>query len=80
MYQLTSGNGGALPMDANPVPPTPESALHDVQYEMNKIGFTLVTVDPAANTMLLEYYVMEPNSSSWSKESFTTLINGGFSH
>ncbi len=76
MYQLISGNGGALPLDANPVPPTPESALRDVQYEMNRMGFTLVTVDPAANTMLLEYYVMEPNSTSWSKESFSTLVNG----
>jgi len=76
MYQLTTGNGGALPMNSLPDPPAPEAALHDVQYELNRLGFTLVTVDPDANTMLLEYYVMGPGSSSWSVESFKTLITG----
>jgi hypothetical protein len=77
LYQLTAGNGGALPMDTAPDPPTPEAALHDVQAEQHKLGFTLVTVDPRANTLLLEYYVTSVDGADWSKEGFTTTIAGG---
>jgi hypothetical protein len=80
MVQLTAGNGGVFPMINLPDPPTPEAALHDVQYELSKPGFTLVTVDPDANTMLLEYYVMDMNTSVWSMESFKTLITGSSPH
>lgn len=76
MHQLTAGNGGAFPLDTAPDPPTPEPALHNVHAEQHKLGFTLVTVDPRANTMLLEYYVTSVNGSDWSKENFTTKITG----
>jgi hypothetical protein len=76
MYQLTTGNGGALPMNNVPDPPTPEAALHGVQCELNKPGFTLVTVDPDANTMLMEYYVASTSGSGWSKKPFTTRMVG----
>ena len=74
MYQLTAGNGGAYPMNNSPNPPTPEPSLHDVKYEMEKPGFTLVTV--TSNTMLLEYYVMDRDNYIWSKETFSTSIPG----
>ena len=76
MYQLTTGNGGAFPMDNVPDPPTPEAALHDVHAELYRPGFTLVTVDPDANTMLMEYYVTDTNGSGWSQEPFTTQMAG----
>lgn len=76
MYQLTAGNGGAFPMNTTPAPATPEAALHDVQAELNKPGFTLVTVDPDANTMTMEYYVTSMTGNGWSKESFTTTMTG----
>jgi hypothetical protein len=53
-----------------------EAAIHDVRYELTKVGFTLATVNPTANTMLMEYHVMDVNDSGWSKENFTTLIAG----
>ena len=80
MYQLIAGNGGAMAMNTLPDPPTPEGAFHLLNYEDNMPGFTLVTVDPDANTMLLEYYVMDMSDSSWSKESWTTLIAGPTAH
>ncbi len=76
MYQLTTGNGGAFPMNTTPSPPTPEAALHNVQSELTRPGFTLVTVDPDANTMLMEYYVTSMTGSGWWKKSFTTTITG----
>ena len=76
MYQLTTGNGGAFPMNSVPDPPAPEWALRDVHAELYKPGFTLVTVDPDANTMLMEYYVTDTNGSGWSQEPFTTLMAG----
>jgi hypothetical protein len=76
MYQLTAGNGGAFPMNTAPDPPAPESALHNVQSELNRPGFTLVTVDPDANTMLMEYYVTSMKGCGWSKEGFTTTMTG----
>lgn len=75
VYQLTAGNGGALPMDTQTVT-TNEAAIHDVKRELTKTGFTLATVNPTANTMLLEYYVMDATDGSWSEESFTTQIAG----
>jgi hypothetical protein len=75
IYQLTAGNGGALPMDSADVTAN-EAAIHDVNREISKLGFILATVNPGANTMLLEYYVMDRIDFSWSKESFTTQITG----
>ena len=76
MYQLTTGNGGAFPMNSAPDPPTPEAALHNVQSELTRPGFTLVTVDPEANTMLMEYYVTSMTGLGWSKKNFTTTMTG----
>ena len=53
-----------------------EAAMHDVSTELTKVGFTLVTVNPGANTMLMEYFVMNTTGSVWAKESFTTEIAG----
>ncbi len=79
VYQLTAGNGGALPMDTEDVT-TNEAAIHDVHRELTKVGFTLATVNPAANAMLLEYYVMDMADFSWSKMGFTTQIAGASPH
>ena len=76
MYQLTTGNGGAYPMNDIPNPATHEAAMHNVQTELFRPGFTLVTVDPDANTMLLEYYVTSTSGSGWSKKPFTTRMVG----
>jgi hypothetical protein len=76
VYQLTAGNGGALPMDTETVTVN-EAAIHDVKRELTRLGFTLATVKPTENVMLLEYYVMDVTDGSWSKESFTTEIAGG---
>jgi len=76
MYQLTAGNGGAYPMNNAPNPPTPEPALKGAQYELEKPGFTYVTVNPNTNKMLMEYYVMDRDDHTWSRESFTTEIPG----
>jgi hypothetical protein len=76
MYQLTAGNGGAFPMNDVPDPPVPEAAMHDVHAELSRPGFTLVTVDPDANTMLMEYYVTDTTGSGWSLEPFTTQMTG----
>lgn len=74
IYQLVAGNGGAFPL--NTKVGANEAAIHDVHSELTKVGFTLVTVNPEAGTMLMEYYVMDTADSSWSKESFTTEITG----
>ena len=76
MYQLTAGNGGVYPMDNGVNPPTPEPALKDTHYELEKPGFTLVTVNPNTNKMLLEYYVMDRADYTWTREIFTTEISG----
>jgi hypothetical protein len=76
MYQLTAGNGGAFPMNTEPNPPAPEAALHNAQFELSRPGFTLVTVDPDANTMVMEYYVTSMTGVGWSKKGFTTTIHG----
>jgi hypothetical protein len=78
IYQLTVGNGGAFPMQSANLTGN-EAAIHDVRHELTKVGFTLATIHPAANTMLLEYHVMDVNDFSWSKENFTTQIIG-YSH
>ncbi|MCX6149555.1 MAG: metallophosphoesterase [Ignavibacteriales bacterium] len=75
IYQLTVGNGGAFPMQSVDITGN-EAAIHDVRYELTKVGFTLATVNPTNNTMLLEYYVMDINDFTWSKESFTNQITG----
>jgi hypothetical protein len=73
IHQLVAGNGGAFPLNSEVL--SNEPALENVHSELTKVGFTLVTVSPEANTMLMEYYVMNADSS-WSKESFTTQISG----
>src|ERR1035437_1468720 len=75
IYQLTAGNGGASPLDDTDVT-TNEPTLHGVRRELTKFGFTQVTVNPDANTMTMQYHVLNTNNSTWSQESFSTQIAG----
>lgn len=74
IYQLIAGNGGAFPLNTQVL--GSEAAMHDVRSELTKVGFTLVTVNPEGNTMIMEYYVMNQAEGTWSKESFTTEMTG----
>lgn len=73
IYQLITGNGGAFPLNSDVLGSEP--AIENVHSELTRTGFTLATVDPVSNTLRLEYYVMNADSS-WSKESFITEIHG----